>query len=205
MFLDEFGKYLWAHAPGVCVILSIIIAVVVLCWKVFRLYGRLEKVEETCNDIGSIKKDISKISADLGKLFVYLSSSSKDFPKDFFVSNSPIQLNTVGIELLEVTGGKKFIDDTLTDLIKTLHENNEFKSALDVQNAAVSLLYSFTDLDGFTPIKNYIFNNPVYKSGESEFTFTISIAINIMAIYLRDKYFELYPELKDVEQPEAHS
>jgi hypothetical protein len=175
-------------------------------WRVSRLYGRLEKVEEKCSEIekmnsgiGSIKTDISKISGDLEKLFVFLSGQMDKFPKEFFASHSPIQLNPVGVSLLEEFGGKKFIEDNSKLLIDKLHENNVFKSALDVQNSAVTILYSYIDQDGFTPIKNWVFNNPVYKVGSNEMTFSLAIAINIMAIYLRDKYFVIYPELKDID------
>jgi len=211
MFLDEFGKYLWAHFPGVCVILSIIIAVVVLCWKMFRLYGRLEKVEDHCSKIEgintnsvSIKDQLTKISNSIDKLFVFLNQQHQNFPTELFVSKSPIQLTDFGEKVLVGFGGKAYIDTNLSTLMKGM-ESEDFKSALDVQNYAQSILFSQTQSDEFTPIKNFIFNNPKYVLGESHIELTLPLVLNLMSIYLRNKYFEVYPALKDVEQPSTEA
>ena len=206
--IDEFGKYLWVHFPAVCVIVSIIIIVTILCWKTFRLYGRLEKVEEHCTKIDgintdsvSVKDQLTKISNSIDKLFVFLNQQHQNFPTDLFVSKSPIQLTEFGEQVLLGFGGKSYIDNGLNSLIASMEKEN-FKSALDVQNFAQSLLFSQTQSNEFTHIKNFIFNNPKYVIEGKGVDLTLPLALNLMSIYLRNKFFEVYPELKDVEQPE---
>jgi len=179
-------------------------------WRVSRIYGRLEKAEEKCvmmdgtnNDIKDIKKDIGNIFLDLRQLIMFLGSTIDKFPKEFFVSKSPIQLNEVGLDLLEKFGGKKFIDDNEADLVEMVNDHHQFKSNLDVQNGALSLLYTCTDRNDFIPIKNWIYNNPVYKIGANEINFSLSLAMNIMGIYLRDKYFDKYGDLRDIDPVET--
>lgn len=207
--LDEFGKYLWAHSPGVCVLVSITIIVFILCWKMFRLYGRLEKVEDHCSKIQgintdsvSVKDQLTKISNSIDKLFVFLNQQHQNFPTELFVSKSPIQLTEFGEKVLVTFEGQSYIDTNLKSLISLMEKEN-FKSALDVQNFAQSILFSQTQTDGFTPIKNFIFNNPNLVLGESRIDLTLPLALNLMSIYLRNKYFDVYPDLKDVEQADA--
>lgn len=207
--LDEFGKYLWAHSPGVCVLVSITIIVFILCWKMFRLYGRLEKVEDHCSkiqgintDSASVKDQLTKISNSIDKLFVFLNQQHQNFPTELFVSKSPIQLTEFGEKVLVTFEGQSYIDTNLKSLISLMEKEN-FKSALDVQNFAQSILFSQTQNDGFTPIKNFIFNNPNLVLGESRIDLTLPLALNLMSIYLRNKYFDVYPDLKDVEQADA--
>lgn len=207
--IDEFGKYLWVHFPAVCVIVSLTICVGILCWKMFRLYGRLEKVEHHCTKIEeipaeftSVNSKLTTISTSIEKLFVFLNQQHTNFPTDLFIARSPIQLTEFGDKVLTGFGGKTYIDENIDSLISAM-ESVEFKSALDVQNHAQSILFSQTQSDGFTHIKNFIFNNPKYVIGESHTELTLPLALNLMSIYLRNKYFDIYPDLKDVDQPAA--
>ncbi len=176
-------------------------------WKIFRVYGRLEKVEEHCSkiegintDSASVKDQLTKISNSIDKLFVFLNQQHQNFSVELFVSKSPIQLTEFGEKVLVGFGGKSYIDTNLDALVKEM-EKEDFKSALDVQNFAQSILFSKTQSDQFTPIKNFIFNNPKYVIGESNIELTLPLVLNLMSIYLRNKYFDIYPALKDVEQP----
>ncbi len=205
---DEAGKYIEAHYPGLFVLIFTVVAVSVLSWKIFRLYGRLEKVEDHCSkiegmntDSTTIKDQLAKISNSIDKLFVFLNQQHQNFPTELFVAKSPIQLTEFGDKVLIGFGGKKYIDENLDSLIKVM-ENENFKSALDVQNFAQSTLFSQTQSNDFTPIKNFIFNNPKYITGEGQIELTLPLVLNLMSIYLRNKYFERYPTLKDVEAPE---
>ena len=58
---DEAGKYIEAHYPGLFVLIFTVVAVFVLSWKIFRLYGRLEKVEDHCSKIEGINTDSTTV------------------------------------------------------------------------------------------------------------------------------------------------
>jgi hypothetical protein len=202
---DIIGKYIGEHYPALFVVGSIVIVVVFLCWKMFRLYGRLEKVEHHCTKIEeipaefkSVNSKLTNISTSIEKLFVFLNQQHTNFPTDLFVARSPIQLTDFGDQVLLAFGGKSYIDQNIDTLIKTM-EGAEFKSALDVQNHAQSILFAQTQTDEFTHIKNFIFNNPKFSIGQSHVELTLPLVLNLMSIYLRNKYFEIYPALKDVE------
>ena len=51
-------------------------------------------------------------------------------------------------------------------------------------------------LDSFTHVKNYIYNNPVYKVSDTESVpIDLTKMANIIGIYLRDLYLQKHPEL----------
>ena len=68
----------------------------------------------------------------------------------------PIELSKSGKEILQITGGKNYIDNNLLSLISSM-EKETFKSPFDIQDFACTLLWGKVDEDGFTPIKNYIY------------------------------------------------
>ena len=208
---DIIGKYIADHYPAFFVIGSIVVIVGFLCWKMFRLYGRLETVEKHCTKIEGIPAEfttinnkLTNISTSIEKLFVFLNQQHTNFPTDLFVARSPIQLTEFGDQVLLAFGGKDYIDTNLNSLIETM-ETADFKSALDVQNYAQSILFAQTQTNEFTHIKNFIFNNPKFAIGNSHVELTLPLALNLMSIYLRNKYFDVYPKLKDVDASQSEA
>lgn len=77
-------------------------------------------------------------------------------------------------------------------------ESQAFKSGLDVQNYASIISIKNFNSDEFIKIRDYIYQHPVYKvSDGSELQVTSQIISQIIGIYIRDKYFDKHPELKD--------
>ena len=105
-----------------------------------------------------------------------------------------MQLTDLGNEILNAIGGKKYIDDNAASLIQKLSKET-IKSALDVENYAKVILIQEYNSDAFTAIKNYIYQNPVYKKDALNVSLDVATISNIMGLYLRDKYFEIHPEL----------
>ena len=93
-------------------------------------------------------------------------------------------------EVLELSGGKDYIDSNLELLILEM-ENEKLTTALDVQNYSSTLLYQKIEDTDFVKIKSFIYNNPKFKEAD----ITMSSVINVIAIYLRDKYLDKYPDL----------
>ncbi|MEJ0057024.1 MAG: hypothetical protein WDN75_16025 [Bacteroidota bacterium] len=111
-----------------------------------------------------------------------------------FEVKSPIELTAVGQKILIDIGGKKYIDENLPALIVEIEKKTP-KSGLDVQICSTIILTEKTSEDGFTQIKNYIFQNPLYDfslagSKTPPFNLDIGMAIQIMGIYLRNKYLK---------------
>jgi len=169
-----------------------------LATKIARIYFRFERTEGDCNslivtttemsrNITAIDKKLSIVIAHLGNLGLKANS---------FDINSPIELNETGLKILDLVGGRKYVDDHKTKLIG-LMELKGLESGLDVQTyAMVLILESFEDR-GFLPVKNYIFQNPTYKITDTNIiSLDLPFITQVLGIYLRDKYFEKYPGLK---------
>jgi hypothetical protein len=144
------------------------------------------------------KEKSASIDKNIHALITFLSTKHTDMQGGFFIAKSPIQLTDSGIEILKATGGDRYVEGNLQYLISEM-EKETYKSALDVQTFARTLLIKEIDSDQFTSIKNYIFQHPTYKIKEEQIPIDIGIVTSIIAIYLRDKYFEKHPALRDVD------
>ena len=197
--MEVLGKFVIQYYPHL--IGAIIVGLVV--WQAALIYFRFKRTEEDCKKIESeispalksMSKSIDSISSDFKSLVVFLGGKHGDMKQELFISRSPVQLTDFGSEILVNSGGKKFIDDNVDSLVKKIEIEN-LKSALDVENFARVLLVKESQTDGFTTIKNYMFQHPTYKSGDFSANLDIPTISNIMGIYLRDKYFDRHPELK---------
>ena len=164
-----------------------------IAWKARGIYNRFTKVETEHNNVNT-KLDL--ISTTLKSLVVFLSIKHKDMNVSLYTVKSPIQLSELGVKVLEEIKGKEYIDKNIDHLISLLEKAN-LKSALDVENYSQTVLMGEFNSDSFTIVKNYLFNNPIYKENDGgEINLDIQTVMSIMGIYLRDKYFEKHSELK---------
>ena len=99
---------------------------------------------------------------------------------------SPFRLTVEGEKHLINSGGKACIDENLEYFLSELEKTNP-QNALDVENGATSILWSNSRKPFFNDIKNYVFLDPQGIS--------LLSTIAAMGNYLRDKYFEIHPEL----------
>lgn len=192
LIIDGF-KWVWSHSPT-------LVLGGLLVWAAMYLRSRFKKIEDKCEvlhtkDVPEINGKLNTIITQLSKVTTYLSTKF-DAHNQLFQVNSPKELTSLGVDILDKIGGKKYIDNNISSLIATM-EKQDFKSGLDVENYSTILLFEKTNEDGFTPIKNYIFQNPEYKLEDgSKMSLDINVVMSIMSIYLRNKYFEKYPDLK---------
>ena len=113
-------------------------------------------------------------------------------PKGFTQSYSPVKLTGLGEKLLNESGAKNVIDNNFETLEKKIDEQN-LKSAYDIQAYIQHLVFRMANKDVMLPIKNFVYKNPKYKNTELELT----DIQRTMVIYLRDEYFKKHPEILD--------
>jgi len=191
-------QIMWSNAPFFTTIIIVAVLFGYLGYKISRIYHRFEKTEKDCSTLNSnttqIFNQITGVDKKLTVIITYL--VGEGFNPAIFTSHSPIELNKLGYRILEDIGGKKYIDENSESLVKII-EGKGVKSGLDVQNYSNIILSEKLLEDGFVPIKNYIFQNPIYKVSEDKnINLDLGIATQIIGIYLRNKYFEKYPDLK---------
>lgn len=192
-------NWLWQNSP---ILFGIFVAIVITCFltlKISAVINRLKKNENTLENevipkLTDIEKKTDSLTINLTNLISYFKGKGKGFDFDMFFSSSPIQLTEFGKEVLETSGAKKFIDDNLEKLI-SLVEEEKVTVPIDIENAIMLIFYNEYDTEKFTPIKNFIFNNPVYTKDNSNTEINVSVIIKAMAIYMRNKYLERHPEI----------
>lgn len=192
---DEILKWLLEHYPVIFLITVLIVIAVILTWKTAHWVNRVKKVETECGKIdGHIAPQLGILTTSINNLVVYLKSKDGGMDASLFKTQSPVMLTDIGNRILSDFGGKYFIDNNLGLLINAL-ELQSTKSALDIQNNAPIILGGFMNADDFTPIKNKLFSDPVYKTNNIQgqqinIALDLTTYLNIMGIYLRDKYLE---------------
>jgi hypothetical protein len=182
---------------------------------------RLERNEEECRkidlliapQISTINQSVSVLSKSVSILtqslytltssfngfVIHLQTKGITFDAQLFITQSPIRLTMMALELLKKIEGDKYIDENLKELMQAM-DKHLVKTALDAQSIAPLVISGCSRHDNFNDIKNFIFNNPIYRTTNSEgvsieLYLNISVVAQIMGVYLRDKYLELHPEL----------
>ncbi len=210
--IDISWEWCISHQPKIAVLLLFSSALVYITYRVIKVWNKLDSVEKIGNankhsiesevkpDLDAIIKSVTGIEKSITALVVYLKTKDNSIDSNLFVARSPIQLTDIGLDILDKMNGKDYIDKNKDKLIIALGGLKP-KTALDVENNADMLLLTLSSEDEFTKIKNYIYNNPVYKTksddqlGDIEVNLDLKLAISIMSVYLRNKYLEFHPEL----------
>jgi len=89
---------------------------------------------------------------------------------------SPISLTDRGNTLLNLSGGKKFVDDNFSELHKSVEKMTP-KTSYDVQEDSKEVVNGLKEDERINPLKDYLF-----KDGSS-----LDDLFFVMGIYLRDK------------------
>lgn len=210
--IDIAWDWCTTHQPKIAVLLLFSFALIYITYRVIKVWNKLDNVEKIGNanklsiesevkpDLDAIIKSVAGIEKSITALVVYLKTKDNSIDSNFFVARSPIQLTEIGLDILDRMNGKEYIDTYENKLISSL-ENLKPKTALDVENNADVLLLTLSSEDEFNKIKNYIYNNPVYKNkgvdelNDVEINLDLKLAISIMSVYLRNKYLAVHPEL----------
>ena len=140
----------------------------------------------------------ASIKEDLAVIRTYLTTKYPTAAPVFSQKMSPRSLNDAGKKLLEDIGGAAFLSENKNVLVACIDERKP-KTALDVEEAALLVLYDHLDDDMFNGMKKWVYNSPSRKlmidGKERDYTVTMNDVCFVLSLPLRDMYLELYPEL----------
>ncbi|MBQ8223655.1 MAG: hypothetical protein IJZ87_10015 [Bacteroidales bacterium] len=219
--MDVILNYLVEKWPAFVIV--IITACVV--WRFARWYNRLEKVEEKVDDLPcenhedlyprfvnteekvntlpcSKHDDIFQdIREQLVEIRTILTIKSPKVANTFSQKESLRELNKAGIELFSDIQGEEFLNQNKDIFIKGIDNKNP-KTALDVEESALEVLFTLTDNDMFIRIKNWVCNCSTRKiivdGVEKKYDITMSDVCFVLSLPLRNMYLDLHPELREM-------
>ena len=140
-------KYLSNYWPHLTLVIGLAMMVAIATWYFSKKYyyrtGRVISNENKCSKIdhlislklNPLESAITQIHTSLNSLVVYLKSRDGLMDVTLFKAFSPIQLTEAGKYTLELMGGKKFVEENLEELFKSL-ESYEVDTPPDNPNLA---------------------------------------------------------------------
>jgi hypothetical protein len=118
--------------------------------------------------------------------------------------NSPYVITGVGYKLLKDSGGEKVVDNNLEFFFNEVDKMNP-KTPYEVEDQSINSMIKNIGNVIFNPIKQFVYYSPeeikiVDPDTQKDVTIGISTPsiLNIMGIYLRDKYMEKHPEIEQL-------
>ncbi len=212
VFKDILGSYIVAVAIVFC-------GICVLIWKIAsRSQSTKDKLKEIdalpCSHhnlrLNSHDGILNETRTTLGEmkgqleLLVKLSTSSRTKPliiatEEYSEKNSPRTLNKNGQTLYNDINGEKFLKDNL-DFFFSEIDKLAPKTALDVENFALSILRISLCNDIFIPLKSWVYNEPtrdiVNRDGKTVPTeVSMDDVLFVLSLPLRDKYLEAHENI----------
>lgn len=175
------------------VFIFLFVKLIIYCYKFFNKTSKtnncLSSVEEK---LDSFDKKQSILVEKFNTLIATLSEKNAIENPDLFSLNSPINLTDKGKKLVKQIG---WIDslknkDNRQMLFESL-DKIKLKTKYDVEKYSIVLL---TELAGgreespYTPVKKYLYKNADIDDSK---------ALTACAIYLRDEYLKMHPEIED--------
>lgn len=175
--MDAILNYLMGKWPILALLVFVIIVTAIVVWRFARWYNRLEKVEEKVDDLPCEKHEdlyprfvnteekvntlpcskhddiFQDIREQLVEIRTILTIKSPKVANAFSQKKSPRELNKAGIELFSDIQGEEFLNQNKDIFIKGIDNKNP-KTALDVEESALEVLFTLTDNDMFIRIKN---------------------------------------------------
>ena len=217
--MNAIVNFLLEHWPWVTITAVLIVLAVYVCVKASKWYfGRFVPTEKKANDadsklgelhdlsqtVGSLPcskhdESFTKIMEAITEIRTFLMTKNPKTAAMFAIKHSPLQLNEAGEKLLEDIGGKAFLDENKDLLIACIEEKTP-KTALDVEESAMEVLFAHLDDDIFNEMKKWVYNSPSRKvkidGEEKDYTVTINDVCFVLSLPLRDMYLENHPDLQ---------
>lgn len=158
-----------------------------------RMDKSLERVEST----------VQEIKVSVVALQTFLQSKYKTAVPIFSQKHSPRSLNAKGKEVFAQFGGEEFMNANEEMLCQRIKGKNP-RTALDVEQYALSVLYETMELDIFNEVKLRVYNSDditVEKDGKEEkYSITMDDICFIFSLDLRDRYLKAHPEVPQEEE-----
>jgi len=200
-------KFISEQYPTIGVIIVVSVIVFLAAKYHFSIQHTKKKVDELPCDAHGKKLDVleqkidnhteklDKIGSSLEIICKALVVKKIIDPLPMLQKFSPYSLTEAGKKLLEMSGGKACIDSNLDFFITKIEEMSP-QTAYDAEKFAESAIWRNADNPIFNGIKDYIFLAPEILTIDGVEMITSMYNVKIaMSIYLRDKYFEVHPEL----------
>lgn len=162
--------------------------------------ARLDKHHDA---IATMREEVKEINTKVDFLIGMVNSAQPHglitSIRDFSDKHSPRTLNTYGLDILEKSGGMKFLEENKGFLVGEI-EKLKPKTALDVENFALGVLRFRSNDDIFIPLKNWVYNAPSMEvAGEDGALTKKDISMDdvlfIVSLPLRDIYLKEHPDL----------
>lgn len=205
----EFCKEHWP--VGLLIILAVIIT-----WKVAEYYlsfKRVKKVVEElpCKEHGdkfSVMDRLDDLARSTNKMVLEISKWVMKQDKmmiDTLQKASPYRITPYGYALLDKSCARQCVDENF-DFFKDRINNRKPETELDVENVAISLAAVSMDERFMNPVKEFLYNVPEkikltakdddHNDVEKEMIISSFLLNQLMGIYVRDKYLELFSNTK---------
>ncbi len=171
------------------------------CEKHDDLYHRIVKNEEKVNVLPCSKHEnlFRDIREQLVEIRTILTIKSPIVESSFLHKNSPRELNEAGVKLFNDIKGEEFLTKNKEILIKSIDDKNP-KTAFDVEESALAVLFTLMDNDMFIGMKNWVYNSSPRKilvdGIEKDYVITMNEVCFVLSLPLRNMYLELHPELQ---------
>lgn len=175
------------------------------CAKNEELLSKIAtKLEENSNKTANLpcashNEMFHEIKEELIAIRTYLTTKYPTAAGAFSQKKSPRELNEAGLQLLADINGEEFLNNNKEILIKGIDDKTP-KTALDVEESALEVLYSLVDNDMFIGMKNWVYNSPSRKltidGVEKEYTVTMNDVCFVLSLPLRNMYLKQHPELQ---------
>jgi len=202
--MDAITSYLLERWPILLWGLIIIIATAFLTYKVVKwYYTRYTKVEEKVKQIDKLpclkhEMILCEMKNDLAIIRAFIMAKYPSAAPVFSHKSSPRILNDAGEQLFDDIKGVEFLKDNGDFLIKCIDDKAP-KTALDVEESALQVLYDNFDNDMFVDAKNWVYNSPsrrlMIDGVEKEYYITMNDVCFVLSLPLRNMYLEKHPEL----------
>lgn len=174
------------------------------CEKHEDLYPRFVNTEEKVKELPCSKHDelFHDIREKLVAIQTYITTKDTDVADVFSKKHSPRELNETGEKLYADIKGEEFLDKNKDILIQGI-DNKTPKTALDVEESALEVLFSLIDNDMFIGMKNWVYNSSTRKviidGVEKDYAITMNDVCFVLSLPLRNMYLDLHPELKNMD------
>lgn len=156
--------------------------------------GNYNAVKKTLESVKNSLETLKDMNANISAWIMKFDNNMIDV---FAKKQSPIMLTKMGKELLEMSFAKNTVDNNLDFFIKEL-EVLDLKTPFDIEEKALDIVLKNTGNEMFNDIKNFIYYSPeeIKFSNNEKAKISLQAIIKVMSIYIRDKYFEKYPEIQ---------
>ncbi|MDR1939059.1 MAG: hypothetical protein LBQ73_11270 [Tannerellaceae bacterium] len=121
---------------------------------------------------------------------------------DVLMRHSPLSMTPVGRSLFEQTPSKQLVDNNNEYLLSELEKENPL-TAFDVEDMAFKIMLRNINHPMYNDLKQFLYNAPEQipvtspQTGEEKkIAFDMNVAMQLMAIYLRDLYLDIHPDIK---------